>query len=833
MRKGTIAVGAILVGGLIGLVAVLASGGDAPASDDPDLPDPMAIRTAHLEDGATPRADDHRPRRKLEVAVTGCHGMPVEGAVVVAEAGGERLSAKSDADGYARLRVLLGQTKVVARLSTLESESMPTESGTVEVDLCPGASLHGQVIDAWGSPQPGVTLALVDDAGEALEEVESDVDGGYLLNDLALDAAAVLVEGELRPLRPLTPREDRQMDVLVGATRKVRGFVLDLAGDPVPGVLVTLRPMAFDGVGWSAVTDQGGGFAIVGPITAGRVDADGGDLGKDRAWVGEGADEKVVDLVLEPVGTITVVKPDATDKDAKVSIRCWDQKSMGDDQSWINGPSYATEAPVDLQAEYGEGPYPDDLEGEVADPVDEQVAPPPTPAPGPEAAMMARVLRRVVKELVPELEPDGGADLSPEEYVQRLQAKVESMTPEQQAALTKRVDESKIQKILAEEGMLNPDQAPVAAPAGESEGDDGEDIPELALDPAPSPEFDQGEGDYYTPNDDSTPELVPGADPAYETYDPNDGVDVGIGEGVVDYADDGSGGVVDYGYTPSELDKYATYVEGVLGEALSVPANQWYDIFVERADGTETQCGRVLVKAGEDVVVQCGGAPQDSTVEGRFVEKDGKPVANLEVWYNASNSSDSALYREGRMTTGPDGRFRFDLSHDKAVTVTIGVGSNDDQWTSSYGRRNVTLVPGEDKDVGDLLWVPEGQRPESWPTTAYGGIGGLITLDDNGVTILDMEPESPLAMAGVDKDDTIVLIDGVPAAELPQDEVFMRLRGDPGTAVDLRFRSAVGELYEVTLERKLMDAPDGTWGGADGGGDVLDEAPEPAPIIDF
>src|SRR6185369_3905642 len=40
MRKGTIAVGAVLAGGLIGLVAVLAGGGGGKPDDGPDLPDP-------------------------------------------------------------------------------------------------------------------------------------------------------------------------------------------------------------------------------------------------------------------------------------------------------------------------------------------------------------------------------------------------------------------------------------------------------------------------------------------------------------------------------------------------------------------------------------------------------------------------------------------------------------------------------------------------------------------------------------------------------------------------------------------------------------------------
>lgn len=837
MRKGWVALGAILAGGLIAIIALVV-GGDEPAQG-PDWPDPTAARTAR---GGAPDAgvspDDHRPRRLLEVAVTTCHGMPVEGAMVVSEAGGERLSAKSDADGYARLRVLTGKAKVVARVATYERETMPDDASNVAVDLCPGASLHGQVLDGWGAQQPGVTLALVDENGETLDTIEADEEGAYALNDLALDARGVIVDGQLQPLTPLVAREDREMDLLVGQTRVVRGFVLDLAGDPVAGVLVTLKPMAFESRGWSAMTDNGGGFSIVGPITMARVEADGGDMGKDRAWVDGSAEEKVVDLVLEPVALITVVKPDSEEPDAKVSIRCWDQKSMGEDSGWINGP----QSPEDMAALYGEGPYPEEVGGEGLgevltedQPVEPAVIdPPPDPQPdlGPNPVLMAKLMRRIVKEIAPELEPDGAGDLEPQAYVQALQARFEALTPEEQKKLQSSVTEERMMAIIQEE--LGGDLSQLYAPhpvepepaTAEAQPVEVDNEGEVGGEPDIDIEPDPGSG-YYIPE--------PASDFAVNVDEVPTIDEPGVGDGTyegetLDYAEPD---YIEPTYTPSEIDRYATYVEGVLGETFSVPASQWYDIYVERPDGTELPCGRVRVEPGDEITVQCGGDDVATTIEGRFVGKNGKPVANLSLWYTASSTQDSDLYVDAKTTTDRDGRFSIRIDHDKPMTLSVGVDSpaSPDAY-GSYGRRNVAIVPGEDKDLGDLLWLEAEERPESWPTTAYGGIGGMISLDDDGVTVLDMEEDSPLAMAGVEKNDVIVMIDEVPAAELPQDEVFTRLRGEPGTEVALRLRSAIGELYEVTLTRAMMPAPSESWGDGSGGGEV-DPPPPQDPYFEF
>lgn len=836
------AVGAVLAGGLIAL-AVLASGGPEPSAT-PDLPDPMAIRTAHDGGGAHPAPDDTRPRRSVEVAVTTCHGEPVAGAVVLTEAGGERLSATSDPDGYARLRVLDGEVKVVARLSTLEVAAAPTRETTVAVDLCPGATVHGQVVDAWGSPQPGVRLALTDDLGEVLEEVESDVDGGYGLTDLGLEGAGLLVDGEVRPLVALAPREDRELDVLVGPTRKVRGFVLDLRGDPVPGVVVTLKPMAFEGRGWSAITNSGGAFSLIGPTTAGRVDADGGDLGQDRAWVGPGRDEKVVDFVLEPVGTLTVVKPDSWDPQAKVSVRCWDSRALGPDQGWLSGPSAVDEphelTPEEMQAQYGEGPYPDTVYDSV--PTEEAATA------SFDEARMQRVLRRVVAELVPELVVDGDDGLDPAAYLAALQQRVEAMPADAKEALEKRMSSpgmsKRLQKIALEE--LGAEGLGL-----ETDSETFEDPPQPESDVAHDVDPEGGIFDPETGRDIDDlgePELAPSGPVEVEGFGPNmsDRGEVGdvsaLGETELDENGMPTGGADFYAptmtdegepldaeptYEPSEVDRFATWAEGVLGEALTVPANRWYEVYVERQDGSETPCGRVRVNAGDEVVVQCGGRVETSVVEGRFVDRDGRPVGNLEVWYTASNMDDARRYHEGRMITEDDGRFRFELEGDRTVTVTVGVAATSDEWSGDYGRRNVVLGVGADVDLGDLTWIAEGERPESWPTAAYGGIGGLIELDDEGVVILDMEDDSPLALAGVEHQDTIVLIDGVPASELPQDEVFLRLRGAPGTSVDLRVRSAEGDLYEVTVDRQMMAAPDETWGAG-----ATASAPEADPGLE-
>jgi len=619
-RRAIVLVGILGAASLVGLVIALIGGGASPAAPSHDGPrdiDPIVHRTADL---AAPSSSDARATRTVRATVIACRDRPAAGATVTARVGAERFLGTADGDGIARVRVPDDlPAGLSARLGTFEAALAPSRADAVVIALCPGATVRGRARDAWGAPVARVALTLVDADGQAIDDAIAEADGSYTLTDPTLGAAAVVVDGRAWSLVPLAAREVRALDVIVGDVRVVRGFVLDLAGDPVPGVRIELLPMAFDAGGqpsggprgddtplWTARSDRQGAFTFLAPRTAVRVEAEGGDLGRDRAWVGEGEGEALVELVLEPVGYVTVLVGDGRAL-GRVSIRTDDPKALGADRSW--------DAPL------SDGMPEGDLVGWT-------------------------------------------------------------------------VDRARRTEVAA----------------------------------------------------------------------------------------------------------------GALGEPLALPANVWYDAFTLAADGAERRCARFAVAAGGEVTLVCDATPTPTTVLGRVVMRDGAPAAGVSLEAVAGGAQGEATQRA---MAGPDGRFEVTLALSEPALVDLWVRAPDDATT--HVRKNVVVSPGDERDIGDVLLLVGDAAPDPWPDGAYGGIGGLVAFSDDGVVVLDLEEDSPLYLDGVERDDTILLVDGMPLSELPDDEALVRLRGDPGTHVELRLRSARGELYDLVLERRLMGAPSETW----------------------
>ena len=83
----------------------------------------------------------------------------------------------------------------------------------------------------------------------------------------------------------------------------------------------------------------------------------------------------------------------------------------------------------------------------------------------------------------------------------------------------------------------------------------------------------------------------------------------------------------------------------------------------------------------------------------------------------------------------------------------------------------------------------------------FGGIGVRINLVDEGVNVLSVMENTPAETAGVQDGDVIVMIDGEPAAGLPQHEVVRKLRGPVRSKVTLtvkREAQTIPLLIEVT-----------------------------------
>jgi carboxyl-terminal processing protease len=65
----------------------------------------------------------------------------------------------------------------------------------------------------------------------------------------------------------------------------------------------------------------------------------------------------------------------------------------------------------------------------------------------------------------------------------------------------------------------------------------------------------------------------------------------------------------------------------------------------------------------------------------------------------------------------------------------------------------------------------------------YGGVGIVISVKDNYLTVVAPMDDTPAFRAGILSGDRIIKIDGKSAEKLSRDDGVKRLRGEPGTQV--------------------------------------------------
>lgn len=98
-------------------------------------------------------------------------------------------------------------------------------------------------------------------------------------------------------------------------------------------------------------------------------------------------------------------------------------------------------------------------------------------------------------------------------------------------------------------------------------------------------------------------------------------------------------------------------------------------------------------------VVRGADAPRgDSTIVGRVIDLDGRPVAGAEIWTEARDQA------EARVRSGADGRFRLGAVNDERAP-TIWVEAPDLGLAREHFE-NIRIFKGRESDVGDLTLAP-------------------------------------------------------------------------------------------------------------------------------
>lgn len=110
------------------------------------------------------------------------------------------------------------------------------------------------------------------------------------------------------------------------------------------------------------------------------------------------------------------------------------------------------------------------------------------------------------------------------------------------------------------------------------------------------------------------------------------------------------------------------------------------------------------------------------------------------------------------------------------------------------------------------VYVPEDEQEdfEMMIRNSYGGIGAVVHKPSLASNVIINEPyaNSPAALAGLRCGDEIVAVDGVSVTGLKVDEATSRMKGKPGTTVNLRVRKLGGsDTVDVKIIRERIHFP--------------------------
>jgi carboxyl-terminal processing protease len=91
---------------------------------------------------------------------------------------------------------------------------------------------------------------------------------------------------------------------------------------------------------------------------------------------------------------------------------------------------------------------------------------------------------------------------------------------------------------------------------------------------------------------------------------------------------------------------------------------------------------------------------------------------------------------------------------------------------------------------------------------SFSGVGLTVAEVPKGLKVVSTLPDTPAEQAGLEADDVIVAVDGKSIAGVPSDVSTARIKGPPGTEVDLDvIRGGKGKPETVTLERADVRVP--------------------------
>lgn len=124
--------------------------------------------------------------------------------------------------------------------------------------------------------------------------------------------------------------------------------------------------------------------------------------------------------------------------------------------------------------------------------------------------------------------------------------------------------------------------------------------------------------------------------------------------------------------------------------------------------------------------------------------------------------------------------------------------------------RSVVWETDVDRLLRQLDSYTRYMSPESWEAytmsieQAIGGIGVRIRFGEAGGEIIEVLPETPAEAAGLEPGDILARVDGEETAEWTGEDIILKLRGEPGSGVEVSVWRD-GELLDFSITRARID----------------------------
>ena len=88
----------------------------------------------------------------------------------------------------------------------------------------------------------------------------------------------------------------------------------------------------------------------------------------------------------------------------------------------------------------------------------------------------------------------------------------------------------------------------------------------------------------------------------------------------------------------------------------------------------------------------------------------------------------------------------------------------------------------------DYLLPEDFSDLQEHTTGKFGGLGIEVSVEDGLIKVVTPIDETPAQKAGIEPGDYIISIDGKPVREMPLNDAIGKMRGEPGTKIDLTIR---------------------------------------------